>query len=134
MTLPGWVLDALVAQTGDATGGHASSTRLAECPRCSTPVLLGLDQPVAALEATASVHEIDKIGEAIAVLNGLRTFHLIYENKRWVVARRGIDALNCGVRRFPVLAEHNCGVEIPPAKIAVLNERPNSVYPEVPPW
>lgn len=134
MTLPVWVLAALVDQTGDHTGGHGPSARLVECPRCAVAVLTGLDQPTAALEATAGVYEVDELGELIAVLNGLSTYHLIYENKKWVIARRGIDALNCGVRRHPVIAQHNCGVEIPPAKIAVLKERPNSSYPEDPPW
>ena len=78
MTLPGWLLHAIADQTGDHTAGTAHPARLLECPRCAQPVVAGLDNPVAASSVTVQPWEIDPAGEALALLLGLNTHHLLH--------------------------------------------------------
>lgn len=97
--IPAWLLA--------KQGGILRAASLNTC-RCGAPLLQGLDADRAALTAIVDIQPIDEIGEAVALVQGRRTYDLVggYQRKEleyryeWNIKKK---------RRYPVLAEHRCG-------------------------
>lgn len=104
------------ARTSNASGRAATPT---PCPDCGRTVLRGLDGDRAALVAECDPEEIDTIGELVALALGLRTYTLTRSPitaavSGWVVDPRYPAAIASGQRK-PIVAQHRCGIAIPPA-------------------
>ena len=88
---------------------RAAALRL--CPGCQAPTLVGLDADITAFTARADVLPIDELGETIALLSGRPTYDLVTNGGRKELHRR--EEWNIGgIRRYPVLAAHKCGVAL----------------------
>lgn len=115
----------------DADGVHRGA-RADRCRDCRRPVLRGLDADRAALAAVVDPHEIDALGELIAKRIGLMTFNLSpgYSSKgtrRWELSARMVCMIEAP-RRAAVVAEHRCGLAIPPAAVTFLSPTPRRVH------
>lgn len=91
-----------------ATGRDGASLR--RCPKCRAVVLVGLDDHVAAMTATADLDPLDPAGEAQAWLTGRATYRLMDRGPRTQLRRRDHHAIAghpAGV--VTVVAEHRCG-------------------------
>lgn len=99
------------------------AARRALCRTCKGPVLAGLDYDVAAVEAQADADVLGPQGEALARLQGRRTFALVRRDghvdlrlrDHWQIAGTPAGARGLGGRQAVVLAEHRCGAEPLPA-------------------
>ncbi|HEU5084459.1 MAG TPA: hypothetical protein VFU14_14040 [Acidimicrobiales bacterium] len=103
--------------------GHLTEngvTRAAQprgCRHCHTPVLVGLDGDVAAVEATVDPTPLSTLGEALAVLTGRRLYTLRRYTGRYHLGDRSplmIRATPADAARYDVLANHVCGQPVPP--------------------
>ena len=120
---------ARLALTGqyDADGVHRGA-RVETCPGCRHHILVGLDGDRCAVVARADCHEIDHLGEFLALRLGLCTYSLAYGynsegKKRWILDPRMVCQIEAR-RRSAVVAAHRCGISIPPAKEPFLSGRP----------
>ena len=101
--IPTWLANTL--------GDTHRSARLRRCTRCGAPILAGLDAPRAALPVRADPTPLTAVGETVALLNRRATFDLIDAGGRKELNWRDSMAIS-GTRRYPVLAEHACGVSL----------------------
>ena len=99
--------------------GVGRAAKVSTCGGCGARVLSGLDDERAGMAVSADLHEIDAVGEYVATQIGLLTFTL-----RIGYANSGRRVLNLNARygwdrrapmNHPVVAQHRCGMEIPPA-------------------
>ena len=83
---------------------------------CGTPTLRGLDEDVCATTATTDTTPLTPLGEALAWLNGQRTYELrtingtpqLMRRTRWTITSHPPGAtLWCGP--IDVLPQHQCG-------------------------
>lgn len=119
--------------------GHVTETGVMRrvtarsCRRCGGPVIVGLDAMVGAFEATADPQPLNRIGEAVATLEGRRTWALNREEARYVLNPR--DALEIAYHpatsraREDVVREHRCRTPSPPNALTA----PSSFTPAIPP-
>jgi hypothetical protein len=119
--LPDWLAAALQdAGQLDAPGTGTRRARLGRCPACRAQVLRGLDGERAAGLAVVNAEEIDTSGEFLALMLGLRTYTLTRGRSSTGAASWNLDPREpCGIRagqRTALVAEHRCGVAIPPAR------------------
>lgn len=127
-----WLRDHLIRSGHMTETGATRKARLRPCPGCPHDVLVGLDDVMCALEVQADPVPLSELGEALAVLQGRRTFHLRREGSGWVIDRR--DAADISAepastgRRTDVLLEHACS-HGPPAPAL----RAASTFPETRP-
>lgn len=106
-----WLLAHLIA-TGHLTEtGLSRRARIRTC-RCHAAVLAGLDAETCAFEVAADPTPLNPLGEALAIVEGQRTWSLHREGGRWVLDRRDawhITAHPAGTRpREDVVREHRC--------------------------
>lgn len=106
-----------------ATNGHHNAdgigraARIDRCPDCRAHILVGLDADRCALAARVDPHEIDPVGEYLALRIGIPTYNLHQSfspkgTKRWELAHRTNNHIEAP-RRTPVMAAHRCGIRIP---------------------
>lgn len=117
--LPGWLLATLVATGRHNPDGVSRGARLTRCPDCGRPVLSGLNGDVAGYLAICDPHEIDTRGELVALALNLRTFTLTRATNSsgkatWNLDPRDQWAIRAG-QRTALVAQHRCGIAIPPA-------------------
>lgn len=107
---------------------RAATLRL--CPRCKSPILIGLDADRAAITAHCDPTPLTELGEAVALMQGRKTYDLIPGIKRREIWPRETAHIQ-QPRRFPVLATHKCGTPLhafatptPKRKDVTANDRP----------
>lgn len=108
------------------------SARLRTCPHCRAPILAGLDAPTAALPVRADPTPLTLLGETVALLNRRSTYDLLDAGGRKELNWRDAFAIE-GARRYPVLAEHACGVSLA-AFAETIPVRLRYSIPDVPPF
>lgn len=118
--LPDWLV-AHLADTGRGNpDGISRAARLSRCDQCRRPVLAGLDGDLAAGAVSCDPNEIDTTGELLALALNLRTYTLTRATTSsgkatWNIDRRYPEAIRAG-QRTALVAEHRCGIAIPPAR------------------
>ena len=117
--LPAWLLAHLEATGRHNTDGIARAARYQRCVDCRRAVLTGLDADRAALPAECDPTEIDTRGELVALALGLRTYTLTRATNSsgktaWNLDRRDQWQIRAG-QRTAIVAQHRCGIAIPPA-------------------
>lgn len=111
-------LIAVLAATGHYNAdGVGRGARPDTCPDCGKRTLVGLDSDMCALPARVDPHEIDAIGEYVALRIGLPTYNLTLGystkgTKRWELNPRWISHIEAP-RRCAVVATHRCGMQLP---------------------
>lgn len=100
--------------------GVGKGARPDRCPHCRAHILTGLDAERCALVARVDPHDIDTLGEYLAIRIGAPTYNLheTYSpkgRKRWELNHRTLAHIE-SPRRTPVLVAHRCGITIPAAK------------------
>lgn len=92
----------------DLRAGRTRHAVVIGCPKCSRPVLAGLDSEKAGIPTRCDPTPIDERGEAIALLAGLLTYdRVINELGKPQIAVRNVFHMQ-EPRRWPVLREHRC--------------------------
>jgi hypothetical protein len=118
-SLPEWLRAHLTDIGADNPDGIARGARMSTCPSCGRRVLRGLDDDRCAMVATADPHEIDEVGEYLALRIGLLTYSLRRATNSSGKATWNLDPRTqwaiAGGRNAAVVAEHRCGMSIPPA-------------------
>ena len=106
-----WLTSMLVDKGVMSEGGLTRRAKLMEHPNCGLPTLAGLDADRAALDAWCDLGELTRYGEAMALLEGRRTYELhgsrLSLRDRWQIGGRPAGG------RDPVLASHRCERAIP---------------------
>lgn len=94
------------------TPPREKTLRRETCPDCQRPILVdrSLGMPV-----RADDHEIDQVGELLAVMHGVQT----YQRRRigfreWIFIPREPIHIDAG-RRWPVYVKHRCEITFPVA-------------------
>ena len=130
-----WLRDHLI-RTGHITEtGVTRAAKIRGCPmRCGSFVLVGLDDAhQCALEARADPIPVSALGEALALVEGRRTWSLHREAGRWVLDPRDdhhIAGYPAGTRlREDVLREHRCGIGVPTGALAAASTHPDTRPP-----
>lgn len=133
MTIPAWLQRHLEA-TGQANpDGIARQVRTRACRRCGQTILAGLDADRGALAAEADPTPIDTLGEALALATGRATYDAVTAGGRLELDRRGQARVEAP-RKYPVLAEHRCGVPLPADHDPPTPRRhPEPIQPPAPP-
>lgn len=130
--LPAWLQAHLEAVGVANKDGVARGARLTRCSQCGRAVLSGLDGDVAGFPAVCDPTEIDTHGELVALALNLRTYTLTRATKSngkstWNLDPRDQWGIRAG-QRTALVAQHRCGIAIPPAAVsrlpAWLNPRP----------
>lgn len=107
-----WLTSMLVDKGVMSEGGLTRRAKLIEHRPCNFPTLGGLDADRAALDALCDLGELTLYGEAMALLDGRRTYELhagrLSRRDKWQIAGRPAAA-----SRWPVFAEHRCHDPIP---------------------
>lgn len=129
--LPDWLRAQLIDAGHIHPDGFTRIARYGRCRDCGHPVLRGLDDDRCAWAVTTDPHEIDPAGECLALAIGLRTFTLRRYmsgsgKSGWSLDPRYPAAIEAGMP-IPVVAQHRCGISIPPApnpKLPAMQARP----------
>lgn len=122
--LPEWLIAHLQATGRHNADGVTRSARLTRCPKCSRAVLSGLDSDTAGFPVMCDPHEIDTNGELVALALNLRTYTLTRAMTSSGKSAWNLDPREaCGIRagqRTALVAQHRCGIAIPPAAVSHL--------------
>lgn len=102
--IPAWILH-------ERRGEAFRSACLQRCTKCQAPVLYGLDADICALSVKADPTPITPLGEAIALLDGRRTFTLTDIAGRIEITTRDHWAIG-GESKHPVIPEHKCNSKL----------------------
>lgn len=131
---------ARLALTGHLNAdGIGRGARLDTCRDCRRPILVGLDGDRCAVVARADTHEIDALGELLAVRIGTVTYSLAHAynsegKRRWILDPR-MPAHIEAPRRTAVVAAHRCGMSIPPSPAPFYSPpRRTAAVSEAPPF
>lgn len=93
----------------DGTGRRAQPRR---CRTCNAPVIVGLDADWAACRADVDPRPLTALGEALAHLEGRRTYALVVNGARHVLDYRDAGRITHrpagGSGRYDVMAQHLC--------------------------
>ncbi|MCW2767626.1 MAG: hypothetical protein JWO11_3585 [Nocardioides sp.] len=124
MAIPAW-LQAHLENIGQANpDGVSRAARATRCRQCRAHILTALDGDVAAMPTRVTNQEIDEMGEFLAISLGIPTYTLRRAGHATKGAVWHIDGRNQseikGPRRYAVMAQHQCGVHLPPAVRPVL--------------
>lgn len=96
--------------TTEGIGRRAKPRR---CRRCGSPTLVGLDADRCALRADVDPQPLTAIGEALAQLEGRRTYALVNDGHRLVLNYRDAGRIAhrpaAGPGRYDVMPTHVCG-------------------------
>jgi hypothetical protein len=104
MSLPAWLRDRL----GSSTRGRGC--RAAKCIVCKADVLVGFDEDVCARAVVADPHPLSELGEALALIEGRRSYRLakrgegmaLWYRNRWMIQGEGASDT------VWVLTDHKC--------------------------
>jgi hypothetical protein len=103
-------LAAVTAQ--DPGSGNSDRARPRRCPACNAPVLIGLDDTLAAFRAVVDPTPLDRAGEVAALLTDRDTYRLtdpprvsLRRRDRWQIQGRPADTTT-------VLPAHACGAPL----------------------
>lgn len=108
-----WAVLGRAEKTGGNIVRHA---RANECISCGAPILTGLDDDWAALEAFTDTTPTDATGEALAILTKRPLYELGRLGKGWCLYRREPRLIGWPGRRpgeVDVLPAHICGQPLP---------------------
>jgi hypothetical protein len=122
--IPAWLQHHLENTGRWNTDGISRAVHAARC-RCGARVLRGLDAEMCALPAVVDPAPLDPAGEMQALITGRATYRLRHINTRWEIDRRSpfdISAQPAGI--VDVIAEHECGVQIPANGPPITNPAP----------
>lgn len=124
MNMPTWLRHQLIEAGHIHPDGYTRIARYGRCTTCTRPVLRGLDDDRCAWAVTTDTHEIDPPGECLAFALGLRTFTLRpymsgAGKSGWSLDPRYPAAIEAGMNTA-VVAQHKCGISIPPAVVSRL--------------
>lgn len=128
--LPEW----LRVRLGDQVGER--SARAGVCGWCKREVLRGMDANRCAGMAVVDAHEVDEMGEVLALLRGLTTFDLVAMGGRWELNYRATAHIR-RPRVYAVLAEHDCTYEHPASTVthvALVRNEVTTVDTQIPPF
>lgn len=123
--IPRW----LQRKIGDTSRG--ATLRL--CPRCKTPVIVGLDDNRAAINAWCDPTPITELGEAFALVQGRSTYDLTNGDGRKELWHRYAWNIRAA-RRHPVLAAHRCNSPMAPFAAPTKPAREATVDDDAPPF
>lgn len=111
-----WLLDHLIRAGHVTETGLARRARIRTC-ECGERVLAGLDAEVCAFEVHADPMPLTALGEALALIDGRRTFAVHHEGGRYVLDWRdghSITEAPAGTQpREDVLRGHRCRTSPP---------------------
>jgi hypothetical protein len=120
-------LTAVTAQ--DPASGNSDRARPRHCPACNAPVLIGLDDTVAAFRAVVDPTPLDRAGEVQALITGRDTYRLteppaprLRRRDRWQILGRPADTTT-------VLPAHACGAPLAPMPTPAVDRSTASVCP-----
>lgn len=106
----GPLLWARVLGTGELDGPIVRAAGAGVCRRCRGFLILGLDSDRCALDAKADAEPVSALGEAQALVLGLRTYDLGRTKGAWHLEWRDAGAIRTRPPgQVDVLAEHRCG-------------------------
>lgn len=129
--IPTWLRRQLETAGRWNTDGVGRALSGGRCRSCKQPVVRGLDDDVAALAVTCDPRPVDELGEALALMQGRRTFAVASRGGRLLVDPR--EPLAIAARRpADVLAEHRCGS--PPLPAAPQPANPQPTDQQEPSW
>lgn len=98
--------------------GISRRARISTCPRCKQHTLRGLDGDTCAFDVTTDPHPLNPLGEALAHIEGRRTYALHHEARGYVLDPRDaahIQHAPAGTRpREDILRDHKCATGPPP--------------------
>jgi len=101
-----------------AESGATRKVRPRRCNLCNAVILLALDGDICALEARVDPTPLTELGEALALLEGGRTYNLRREGPRFVLDPRDSHQITWAPAtsrtRMDVLRAHRCHAD-PPA-------------------
>lgn len=128
MTDTDWLIAHLQAIGAHNPDGVSRAARPTRCPDCRRHVLRGLDDDRCAGVAVVDPHDIDHLGEFLALRIGLHTYSLRRGTNstgkaQWNIDPRYPAEIRAG-QEYPVLAQHRCGMAIPPAATSRLTPPP----------
>ena len=116
--MPDWLKRSLVAKGVLSEQGLTRKAKVMHCRRCRQPVMAGFDAERAAMDAWCDFAELTAFGEAMALVEGRRTYSLT-DGERPVLDHRDrwrIAGAPAGAEGSPVvLASHVCGARVPRA-------------------
>jgi hypothetical protein len=141
MAIPAWVQAHLEAIGQANPDGVSRAARATRCRLCRAHVLTALDGDVAAMPTRVTNQEIDEMGEFLALSLGIPTYTLrraggSAQGPVWHIDGRNQSEIR-GPRKYAVMAQHRCGVNIPPAVTPILADAPpipELIDPTVPPF
>lgn len=101
----------LVLGRNEPGGAMARPARASMCPSCGAHRIHGLDADWAALPAKVDPRPLTALGEALAIVSGLRTYDLGRYGSGYQLDYRDqghVQSRPAGSGRSDVLAEHRC--------------------------
>lgn len=138
--LPDYVVAHLVAQgLRDGDTGAMRRARAAYCVRCHALVMRGIDAPMAGMSRDVEPAPLSRLGEALALMSGRRTYTLAWRGDRYEIdwrdrwqiqgspaeSRAGVD----------VVVEHDCdAAEVPTGETRIALPQSAGVLPDQPPF
>lgn len=120
-----WLRTILETKTGGFRGA-----RLTKCRRCGAWTITGLDNDVAAFQATVDPSPLTPRQEYLCILAGRRTYDLETSAARIVLHHRDVYGL-ATPSRYTVVPQHRCGATFPTINI---RQRTTSQHTDTPPF
>lgn len=135
-----WLTQHLIRAGHITETGISRHARIRTCARCHTPALVGLDDDICATEAATDPTPLNPLGEALALIDGRRTWNLTTTRNGYQLERRDnthITTNPAGTHpRQDTLAEHRCHHPPPPPTLTTPShittthtQRPNATTP-----
>lgn len=117
--IPTWVAEQIAVKTGLDKTTLSRASRRTRCPRCQDATYEGLDAERCAVKVVVDRQPISALGEALALLAGMKTFERHSQAGRLVLDFRSPDYIESRpagtTSRNDVHAAHVCGHQWPPA-------------------
>lgn len=134
-----WLRDYLIRAGHMTEKGLTRRAQIRHCARCGLALLTGLDAEMCALEAVCDPSPLSPLGEALALVEGRRTWALHSEGGRWVLNPREEDQIIAEPAtsrpRQDVLRQHRCGTPPPLTAPSTFPEtKPPTPTGSVPPF
>lgn len=130
-----YLLDHLIASGHVTETGLTRRAKIRTCS-CRAKILAGLDADIAALEARCDPQPLSPLGEALAILEGRRTYTLRREGRGWVLDWRDAHEITWSPAtsraRRDVVRQHRCKTPPPAPELAAASAFPET-KPPLPP-
>lgn len=131
-----WLRDHLIRAGHMTEKGLTRRAKIRHCARCGLALLTGLDAEMCALEAACDPSPLSPLGEALALVEGRRTWALHSEGGRWVLDRRDEDEIAsepaASHLRQDVLRQHRCESGAPTGQLTAPTTFPETTPPQPP--